>query len=391
MNNNRTQVNPFDVYNKLGINVAQNNSSFMPATINDFQKGLDNNLNFGNKQLAEVYNNPLYERNAFLQGVQNNKNYGNPFLLQMENQKGFFPPVQNDKNIVPVSNVQPHEAQIQNTPASQNTFMQNLKENPFATVGKALSSPIGRGLLVSGLGLATGGGAMNSLGYGLNTIAQNNQNINQDATNRAFLGQQGLNTSKYKGYLTDNRAKNISDNVYKQNYNKYRMQLLKLREDIANSENDSQRLKMTWEAHNKGQLSNQDATNLLGKYGFDGASLQSSNDTNYSKVRTENTKADTALKNTKTQYIPKEFALKQKEINSRIQANNKRLNLLQQKINQGISSIADKQEYQKLRNTNMQLIIEQNKLINNIYQTPKGKEAIKNNPVVKNNPTDWSR
>ena len=214
------QINPMDIYKNLGINATQQGGSYIPSDYNSLKIGMENKLNFGNKQMAEMYKNPFYNQDTTLQGIQQSKNFQNPFLMNLEKQRGFLPQQQ---NTIPVNNPQPEAAVQQNniipdmrqsTPVQQeNPFMLGLKK-----VGGALNTPLGRSLMVAGLGMATGGGAVNSLGYGLGTYAENKNNINEDAINRLLYKQYtGEDAPTGTGYLDDSTLKQVVEmQKYKQ-------------------------------------------------------------------------------------------------------------------------------------------------------------------------------
>ena len=148
-----------------------------PRTILDLIKGgVDNNLNYGNPSLLNAQQN--YTKPQLTQGLQEGKNFGVPQIAQLQNdssnfhnqfndslnrtgksyQTPSFYDTPQDSNIIPVNNF---NAEVSSSPKP--SFMDNLKEHPFQTVGNALNSPLGRGLIFGGLGLATGGGIVPAL------------------------------------------------------------------------------------------------------------------------------------------------------------------------------------------------------------------------------------
>lgn len=89
-------------------------------------------------------------------------------------------------------------------------------------VGQFAETPLGRGLIVGGLVLGTGGAALPALAYGGATTLGNQQNRMKDSIYRNQLKNLGLSDEEVnaiRGYVSDDVYKNISD-TYKAKWNK---------------------------------------------------------------------------------------------------------------------------------------------------------------------------
>jgi F0F1-type ATP synthase epsilon subunit len=120
----------------------------------------------------------------------------------------------------------------------------------------------------------------------------------------------------------------------------------KIRQDIANANDNTKRLNMIMSALKNGTISPEEAQTQAKIYGLDFGSMNESNDT----VRTQ---SQVAVNNQRIEKMKSDTA-----------QNEKRIAILQQKVSQGRATSGDKAELNRLNIQNKKLIIEQNELLN---------------------------
>jgi len=224
----KPRLNPMELYKSLGINAQPQNGVYVPADYNSLKTGIENKLNFGDRNLANLYKTVGYNQDSTISGIGQNQNYGSPMIANLEKQQGFLPQVLQN-----VSNEQPEQATVTENsvlqdvlrtekPEQQKGFFQNYvdstpnKVDDFALggvkkVGGFLNSPAGRALLVAGLGMAAGGGGLMSATAGLKTYANIKNSQNEDSQNRKMLEGMGVDLTGITGYVSDKNAKQFID------------------------------------------------------------------------------------------------------------------------------------------------------------------------------------
>lgn len=153
------------------------------------------------------------------------------------------------------------------------------KKNAATRVGEFLGSVArfadsapGRGLIAGGLIGALGGNPTEMAAYGLSAGVGRQQNRLQDQLYRNQLKAQGIDTSNITGMVDKDTYKNLSDSNYK-------IQNLKVKQDISNAKNANEAAKMTFNALNNGMITPQEAQIELAKWGLTFTDLQKSNAT----------------------------------------------------------------------------------------------------------------
>lgn len=357
--NLQSLVNPNDP-NELPAVYVQNP---FPNGIDALINGINKNQNYGNRNLLNLETNT--PKQDIITGLQKGLNFGIPEIAQAQKASPYKfaanPEAENDTQNQPEQAIQTGVAQerpalFRGLQDVANGFQENA-QNPFqianleaqkmangqnkgvayhlgeglGTFGRIMNSPVGKTLLTAGIVGATGGNPTQAMSYGLQAGLGNYNNIQQDRMNRQLLQANGINTNGITGYLNNDMAKAYTDNYNKLNNSWYRTGKLTL-----------------------------DQVDQLRKVGLTDAQIEKLNaDTDYIKgAKTDNTKANTELTKSKNATEKEKPAL----IRNQIATNNKRMQLLAQRVAQGDSSA--RSEYNSLRTENMRLNIEQKRLIN---------------------------
>ena len=138
----------------------------------------------------------------------------------------------------------------------------------------------------------------------------------------------------------------IQDIGIKQQQNQIRQQQNQIRQDIANANDNTKRLNLIMTALKNNTITPEEAQTQAKLYGLDVGTMQASNETN----------------RTNSQIQLNEQ--RGKAIEASIRQNDQKIAILKQKVAQGNANQSDKQLLNKLNIENKQLIIEQNRLIN---------------------------
>lgn len=185
------------------------------------------------------------------------------------------------------------------------------------------------------------GNIANGMSNGANAAFQQMQNYNNYKNTKSLYEQMGLDTTGLNpvgDYSSMTPAQVISLGIRQKQNN--------IRQEIANANDKTKRLTLIMNNYNKGSISADEAQKLMQMYGLDISDLQESNET-------KKTNSQIELNNTRKKYI--EETIKQNE---------KKIAILRQRVNQGNATLSDKQTLNKLNIQNKQLLIEQNRLIN---------------------------
>ena len=185
------------------------------------------------------------------------------------------------------------------------------------------------------------GNIANGMSNGANAAFQQMQNYNNYKNTKSLYEQMGLDTTGLNpvgDYSSMTPAQVISLGIRQKQNN--------IRQEIANANDKTKRLTLIMNNYNKGSISADEAQKLMQMYGLDISDLQESNET-------KKTNSQIELNNTRKKYI--EETIKQNE---------KKIAILRQRVSQGNATLSDKQTLNKLNIQNKQLLIEQNRLIN---------------------------
>lgn len=170
------------------------------------------------------------------------------------------------------------------TPISVNNFGQNTLEDGrnkgfayrlgegLGSIARFADSPAGRGLLMAGIVGATGGGALPALAFGSSATMMNQQNRMKDQLYRNALEEQGVDTSKIRGYLGDDTFKNYS-------LANYRNRNLDVKMHLGTLSDNTKRAQLINTMLNTGELDPVQAMELMNEYGLNVNQLDTSNQT----------------------------------------------------------------------------------------------------------------
>ena len=359
----KPQINPMELYKSLGINAQPQNGVYVPADYNSLKTGIENKLNFGDRNLANLYKTVGYNQDSTISGIGQNQNYGSPMIANLEKQQGFLPQVLQN-----VSNTQPEQATVTENSALQDTLRTATNEQPkgffqnyvdstpnkidnyalggIKKVGGFLNSPAGRALLVTGAGMAMGGGGLMSATAGLNTYSNIKNSQNEDSQNRKMLEGMGVDLTGITGYVSDKNAKQFIDAENAKFSKEYKTKLLDQKSSDSNKKYSLEERK------------------YLLKMGLNEAQI------NYLEANTKKSEATTKNIETKTDLLPEEFKLKKKKLDADISYNNQRIAVAKTKAAKGDSSA--KLELQQLSIQQKKLLIKQAEYVNAIYEKSAG-------------------
>ncbi|MCQ2975132.1 MAG: hypothetical protein MJ211_10050 [Bacteroidales bacterium] len=254
--------------------------------------------------MQRIYNTPIQERlsndqinEAFMQG----RNLGIPQLAQKQQELGIRIPKTGEEIDLAMTgdfNKYPALEITTSTPQRQggviNDILSGYKENynnkfnvnnlgqgnnaatmlgeGLGTLGRFADSSLGRGALTALAIKALGGDNSDMLNYGLQaSVARQNAKLADDIY-RQQLANQGIETSDYRGNITDDVYKNVSTNAY-------RYQRNKMQQDIADAKDKTSRVKMILDGYNKNIFTADDVKAMLEQYGYDINDLNISNAT----------------------------------------------------------------------------------------------------------------
>lgn len=157
----------------------------------------------------------------------------------------------------------------------------------LGTLGRFIDSPLGRGLIATGLNKAMG--YDNSWQEGLTAAVGRQNAMTADKVYRNQLKQYGYtdeDLADIKGNITSDIYKNLTTNIY-------RNKQLEARLAIANAKDNTQRAKMILDGFKNGMLSQDDVINELAKWGISLSDLQQSNESLKTASQVETNKART--------------------------------------------------------------------------------------------------
>lgn len=164
-----------------------------------------------------IRNNALNGNTSGIQSLDNfmdntglEKNVMSTGLKTIPEQRGFLSDLvkgyqENYSTPFSINNLQP----------SQDKGIASRIGEGLGTVARGIMSPAGRTVLTAGLISALGGAPDAALTYGLTAGATNQALRTQDALYRKGLEEQGIDTSKIRGWITDDVYKNYSNSYYK--------------------------------------------------------------------------------------------------------------------------------------------------------------------------------
>ena len=156
-------------------------------------------------------------------------------------------------------------------PQQNKGFATRLGEG-LGSAARFADSPLGRMALTAGVVAATGGSGLQALTYGA-TAGVGNQNLRtQDQFYRNQLQNEGVDTSQIQGYVTPEMYKN-------QSLGKYRVESLRVRNQIAQQTDNTKRAKMIVDGFTNGIFSETEAIEQAKLYGMTIDDLKASNQT----------------------------------------------------------------------------------------------------------------
>ena len=156
-------------------------------------------------------------------------------------------------------------------PQQNKGFATRLGEG-LGSAARFADSPLGRMALTAGVVGATGGSGLQALTYGA-TAGVGNQNLRtQDQFYRNQLQNEGVDTSQIQGYVTPEMYKN-------QSLGKYRVESLRVRNQIAQQTDNTKRAKMIVDGFTNGIFSETEAIEQAKLYGMTIDDLKASNQT----------------------------------------------------------------------------------------------------------------
>lgn len=161
-------------------------------------------------------------------------------------------------------------------PQQNKGFATRLGEG-LGSAARFADSPLGRMALTAGVVGATGGSGLQALTFGA-TAGVGNQNLRtQDQFYRNQLQSEGVDTSNIQGYVTPEMYKN-------QSLGKYRVESLRLRNQIAQQTDNTKRAKMILDGFTNNIFSEAEAIEEAKKYGMTIDDLKASNQTRNADV-----------------------------------------------------------------------------------------------------------
>lgn len=171
----------------------------------------------------------------------------------------------------------PNWGQDQTADGRQKGFGYRLGEG-LGSVGRFIDSPVGRGLIAAGLNSALG--YDNSLQEGLTAAVGRQTNQTADRLYRQQLKQMGY---------TDEDLAGIKGNITKDMFstlamNNYRLNSLRVRQDIASATDNTKRANIIMQGLNNGTITPQEAQIQMANYGITLDDLQKSNATRNTEV-----------------------------------------------------------------------------------------------------------
>lgn len=166
---------------------------------------------------------------------------------------------------------------VENLQQDQNKGVASRIGEGLGTVARGIMSPAGRTVMTAGLISALGGAPDAALTYGLTAGVTNQALRTQDALYRKGLEEQGVDTSKIRGWITDDVYKNYA-------LANYRNASLRVRQNIANAQDNTKRANLIMSALKDGTMTPEVAEEEIRKYGITAQELQISNATRNTNI-----------------------------------------------------------------------------------------------------------
>lgn len=166
---------------------------------------------------------------------------------------------------------------VENLQQDQNKGVASRVGEGLGTVARGIMSPAGRTVMTAGLISALGGAPDAALTYGLSAGVTNQALRTQDAIYRKGLEEQGVDTSKIRGWITDDVYKNYT-------LANYRNASLRVRQNIANAQDNTKRANLIMSALKDGTMTPEVAEEEIRKYGITAQELQISNATRNTNI-----------------------------------------------------------------------------------------------------------